>query len=160
MIIPMKTATKRLDVTSASADLENKTLAQFSRAIDRLIYLASTRDYNTGLYYHDGLASRYSADAASEALALCHQEVFQQLLDCRLSDLVDQMEGYISTAHTSPKEFITVWRGIEPYRITVPVNTDPVARELFASNIKIALAILEARLKRRPEEGSASSRPQ
>ena len=45
-----------------------------------MIYLASMRDYNTGLYVHQGLAARFSAEVACEALADCHQECFRELI--------------------------------------------------------------------------------
>jgi len=51
-------------VIAASEDLRRRTLAQTSSALDRLIYLASMRDYNTGLYVHQGLAARFSAEVA------------------------------------------------------------------------------------------------
>ena len=76
----MTSGSKRMDVVDASDDLRRRTLAQIERPLDRLIYLASTRDYNTGFYYHDGLASRYPQDVVCEALADCHQHAFQELL--------------------------------------------------------------------------------
>ena len=65
---------KRADVLAASEDLRRRTLPQTSGALDRMIYLASMRDYNTGLYEHQGLAARFSAEVACEALADCHRE--------------------------------------------------------------------------------------
>src|SRR6266404_4882280 len=46
---------RRMDVEAAREDLNNRTLARIGLEFGRLIYLASTRDYNTGRYYHDGL---------------------------------------------------------------------------------------------------------
>jgi len=135
-----------MDVEQATADLRNRTLSEIPRSLDRLIYLASMRDYNTGLYYHDGLASRFTQDVACEALADCHREAFAHLVACSLRELVDQMEGYISSTHTSARDFVTAWKKLEPYRVAVPVETDPVTAQLLFSSFKIALAILEARL--------------
>ena len=63
-----------------------------------------------------------------------------------LKDLVAQVEGYMGTTHTSASEFIAVWKGLEPYRVVVPVDTDLLSTEFLFSNIKVALAILEHRL--------------
>ena len=68
------------------------------------------RDYNTGLYYHDGLASRFSQEVACEALADCHREAFRQLVGCSLEKLVCQMEAYMASTHTSPAEFLAAWK--------------------------------------------------
>lgn len=141
---------KRMDVQMAAQDLRRRTLSTIERPLDRLIYLASLRDYNTGVYYHDGLAARFSDDVACEALADCHREEFRQLFSCSLEELVDQLDAYVDSTHTMAQEFIAAWKGLEPYRIAVPVETDPLSAEFFFSNLKIALAILESRLHVRP----------
>lgn len=109
----MTPITKRMDVEQAATDLRSRTLSDIPRSLDRLIYLASMRDYNTGLYYHDGLASRFTQEVACEALANCHREAFNQLVSCSLRDLVGQMEGYIDSTHTSARDFVAAW--ITPY---------------------------------------------
>lgn len=146
----MKAVSKRMDVRNAAEDLRRRTLAKIERPLDRLIYLASTRDYNTGSYYHEGLASRFTEEVACEAMADCHREVFRELLSFPLEDLVRQIEAYIESTHTNPGDFIVAWRKLEPYRVAVPVETDLLSAEFLFSNIKIALAILEARLNIRP----------
>lgn len=136
-----------MDVLQAADDLRRRSLAGYPRPLDRLIYLASMRDYNTGLYYHDGLATRYSAEVACEAMADCHREAFRQLVGNSLEELVDQLEAYMASTHTSPTDFVTAWKGLEPYRVAVPVESDPLSAQLLFSSFKIALAILESRLR-------------
>lgn len=144
-----------MDVLQAADDLRRRSLAGYPRPLDRLIYLASMRDYNTGLYYHDGLATRYSAEVACEAMADCHREAFRQLVGNSLEELVDQLEAYMASTHTSPTDFVTAWKGLEPYRVAVPVESDPLSAQLLFSSFKIALAILESRLRPQPVELSA-----
>jgi len=146
----MNTVPKRTDVRKATEDLQRHTLANIPRLLDRFVYLASMRDYNTGLYYHDGLAARFSPDVACEALADCHQEVCRQLTLCSLQDLVAQMEAYIESSQTRPADFIAAWKELEPYRVAVPVRTDPFSAGLLFSNFRVALAILEERLANYP----------
>ncbi len=141
---------QRLDVQQAADDVRTRTLARIQRPLDRLIYLASTRDYNTGIYHHDGLAARYSATAACEALADCHREVFQELLACSVEELVAQLEGYMRSAGIGPGEFFISWRKLQPYRVAIPVETEPLSGEFLFCNLKAALAILEARQNRVP----------
>lgn len=139
-----------MDVLQAADDLRRRSLASYPRPLDRLIYLASMRDYNTGLYYHDGLASRYSAEVACEAMADCHREAFRQLVRNSLEELVQQLEAYMASTHTSPADFVTAWKGLEPYRVAIPVESDPLAAQLLFSSFRIALAILESRLHPQP----------
>ena len=42
----------RTDVDLAADDLRRRTLSHMPVPLERMIYLGSTRDYNTGLYYH------------------------------------------------------------------------------------------------------------
>jgi len=140
------TGTRQVDIRCAAEEFRCRTLSKIPRLLDRLIYLSSMRDYNTGLYYHDGLAAQFSEDVACETLASCHREVFRQILLCPLGDIVQQMEEYIQSTRTTPADLISLWNKIEPYRVTVPVSTDPLAADFFFSNLRVALAIVEARL--------------
>jgi hypothetical protein len=154
-VIPLAT---RMDVEDAAQDLRHRTLADIPRSLDRMIYLASMRDYNTGLYYHDGLASRFTQEVACEALADCHREAYRQLVGCSLENLVCQMEAYMGSTHTSPTEFLATWKKLEPYRVAVPVEVDPLSAQFLFSSFKIALAVLEARLQPPPRGSSALPR--
>jgi hypothetical protein len=148
---------KRMDVQAAAGDLRRRTLADLPRPLDRLIYLASMRDYNTGMYYHDGLAARFSQDAACEALAGCHREAFRELVSSSLENLVGQLAAYRDSSHLDPAAFVNVWKGLEPYRVAVPAETDSLAVDFLLSNLKIALAILEAHQTRRSTAGPGAS---
>jgi hypothetical protein len=144
-----------MDVLAAADDLRRRTLVEMTQPLERLIYLASMRDYNTGLYYHQGLAARFSEEAACEALAGCHREAFEELVDASLEELVHELEAYLQNTRVAPSDFIAAWKGLEPYRVAVPVGIDSLSSELVFSNLKVALAILESRLTARPEPGAS-----
>jgi hypothetical protein len=138
---------KRTDVQRAADDLRARTLSKIPRPLDRLIYLASLRDYNTGIYYHDGLACRFPEDVVSEAISECHREVFREMFALPLETLVQQLEAYVDSTHTALIDFVAAWQGIEPYRVAVPADTDALSAQFFFSNLRIALAILQSRLR-------------
>ena len=52
----MSAMVKPLPVQEAYEDLLQRSLSRIPCDLGRLLYLASTRDYNTGNYHHDGLA--------------------------------------------------------------------------------------------------------
>jgi len=147
---------QRVDVDQAAEDLRCRTLGKIPRPLDRMILLASMRDYNTGLYYHEGLAAHFTPETASEAIACCHREAFQQLVGCPLRDLVGQLEAYQASVAADAREFLAAWKGLEPYRVTIPAESGALAADLLHSNFKIALAVLEARLQTRLRESGAS----
>jgi hypothetical protein len=148
---------KHMDVLAAADDLRRRTLVDMTQPLERLIYLASTRDYNTGLYYHHGLALRFSEEAACEALADCHREAFEELVAASLEELVCQLQAYLKSTRVAAGDFIVAWNGLEPYRVAVPVGIDSLSSELVFSNLKVALAILEERLMARTQPGASLS---
>jgi hypothetical protein len=140
----------------ARRDLEERTLANIPGDFARLIYLASTRDYNDGRYHHAGLAHQFSEQAASLALACCHRDVFRRLVLCSVSQLVEQLERYLQSTRLPLSDVTRAWRRLQPYRVTVPMECSPVTARFFAANVIAALAILQSRQRRGDRPRSAS----
>lgn len=153
----MRHVSRGIDVHHAAEDLWRRTLAKLPRPLDRMIYLASMRDYNTGSYYHDGLAAQFGQEAASEAIASCHRDAYHDLAEGSLKDLVGQIEGYLASIAAPPEEFLATWRMLKPYRVAFPAESDPLSAELLDSNFTIALGILAAR-RNAPAAPAASPR--
>src|SRR5258708_24943645 len=96
---PMLRVTQ-LDDEAAKEDLRLRTLETIGYDFGRLIYLSSLRDFNTGEYYHQGLAHSFSEQAASAALAACHQEIFYRLTSSPLESVLAQVERFIRSSPT------------------------------------------------------------
>src|ERR1700740_1992144 len=58
--------------------------------LTRMIYLASLRDCNSGVYLHPELSQQRGIQAADGALRVCHEQVFRRLLTTRLAEYVIQ----------------------------------------------------------------------
>ena len=154
----MKTVLTIVPVQEAYDDLLRRTLAKIPCAVARLIYLASMRDYNTGKYRHDGLAARFSAETAGEALEMAHREIFYTVAALPLSELVHQMQTYFESSHEAQSELLRAWRHLEPYRIVIPLGVNATAAALFISNVKLALAVLP-RLPEQPLNRPSAASP-
>jgi hypothetical protein len=141
MDLPDKTMT----VEEAYDDLVRRSLSRIDGDLARLIYLASTRDYNTGKYHHDGLAARFHMEVACKALELAHRQIFYRIAACSLEELVQEVELYLSSSRQSRDEILQVWQKLEPYRVALPVDVNVAIAQLFMSNTKLALAILRRR---------------
>jgi hypothetical protein len=147
----MPVTVKLVPDQAAYDDLLQRSLSKISCDLARLIYLASTRDYNTGTYHHDGLAARFSPDVAGKALEMAHRQVFYQLSAYSLEQLVEQLQTYLDGSHESAADVLRIWQKLEPYRVAIPVEVNPAIARLFLSNIKLALAIWRFRQEQAPE---------
>ncbi len=127
---------------AAVQDLQERTLADLNGDVTRLVYLSSTRDYNTGEYQHAGLADRFGAAAAQHALARCHETAFRDLLEATLADLVSQLAAYIASTGAEHDRVLDAWRRLQAYRVLIPESCDEFSSEFFVSNVKIALEAL------------------
>jgi hypothetical protein len=141
----MSSAARLVPVQEAYDDLLNRTLSRISCDLGRLIYLASTRDYNTGNYFHEGLASRFSPDVARKALEIAHRQAFYKISAFSLEDLVSDLEAYLRSTRENPEEFLRTWLKLEPYRVAIPTEVNLTVARLFTSNLRLALAILRFR---------------
>ncbi len=138
---------KLVPVQAAYDDLLRRSLVKLSGDLARLIYLASTRDYNTGIYHHDGLAARFRPDAAGKALEIAHRDIFYRLSAYSLEQLVEELELYLKSSHESPADVLRIWQKLEPYRVAIPLDVNPAVVRLFLSNVRLALAIWRHRQK-------------
>lgn len=132
----------RLD--AAVQDLYDRTLGALNGDLSRLVYLSSTRDYNTGEYQHAGLADRFGTETARYALARCHETAFRDLLELNLANFVGQVAAYIESTGADRDRVLDAWRRLQAYRVLVPETCDELTADFFASNVRIALEALRA----------------
>src|SRR5467141_482544 len=106
----MSYTSRNVEIEPAITDLRNRTLARLPGDFSRLVYLASSRDLNTGRYSHDGLTFHFSETVASKAMALCHSEIFDRLVNVSLEELIEELSNYISSTDEQPEEFLKSWK--------------------------------------------------
>jgi hypothetical protein len=147
------------DASEAFEDFRDRTLSRIPSALERLIYIASTRDYNSGLYQHEGLAGRFGSEAAALALDHAHSEVFEAVSLLPLCRLTEELCKYMDSSREKPVAFLNAWQKLEPYRVAIPLRVDPMMADLFISNVKIALAVLRHRLAEQPDHRQGASPP-
>jgi hypothetical protein len=152
----MNLSDKKITLEEVYGDLLRRSLSKISGDLARLIYLASTRDYNTGKYHHDGLAAHFQADLACQALELAHRQIFYRIAARSLEEVVAELELYINSSRQSREEVLQVWQKLEPYRVALPVDVNAPVAQLFVSNIRLALAILRRRQQQEAMGASAS----
>jgi hypothetical protein len=137
----MSTQPVALAVEQARRDLRSHTLARLDGDFAKLVYLASTRSYNTGRYAHEGLALQYSESVAAQALAAEHRDVFHGLALGSLRELVNQLVQYLRCGGANAQEILSTWKELQPYRILPPAKSEALTVRLFLSNVRVALAM-------------------
>ena len=133
-----------LRVQQVIGDFTSATLAAIPNLYGRLIYLASLRDLSSGRYEHAGLTAVYSVDAVQEALEFCHREIFQKILETPLSLQEPDLRECLESLPGDIQATLQHWRNLETYHILPPADAPDYLRELFFSNLRALLEILES----------------
>lgn len=110
--------------------------------LTRMIYLASLRDCNSGMYLHPELSHERGVQAADGALRTCHEQVFRRLLTTGLAEYVVQLQEYIRFTRGEILTVLKTWKSLQAYRATVPVSAVSTSTELYFLNVAIALEVV------------------
>lgn len=106
--------------------------------------MASLRDLSSGRYEHAGLAALYPDEAIQQALQVCHEQIFERVLETPLArqgaDLRECLEGMPSGLCAT----VAHWHRMEAYRVLMPERSPGYLKELFCSNLRALLEILQA----------------
>ena len=125
-------------------DLVVNDLEPLKSTYARLAYLAVLKDPATGKYAHQRLAAVYGEERVSEALAKCHEEMFERLLEMPLAQQEEDLRTYISLLPTG-KEWNHV-QCVETTRAWVPAQAPDYLKELFCSNTGALCELLRSKL--------------
>lgn len=129
---------------SAVADLWRRTLSQIPTTFGRLVYLASLRDSNTGIYKHYGLAQHFGEDVAEPALRQSHSHTFSEWLAYSLEEQKVDLDLYLSGIDSDRKSILETWIRLKPYSNLIPSATLEVERRLYYSDLEVLLELLTA----------------
>jgi len=124
-------------------DFTLTTLAAIPSIYGRLAYLASLRDLSSGHYHHEGLAALYPDGAIQEALKLCHEQVFERILETPLPRQEADLRGCLAGMEGGLQTAADHWQRMETYRVMLPENPPDYLKDLFCSNLRALLAILQ-----------------
>ena len=123
-------------------DFTLNTLAKIDGPFARLVYVASLRDLSSGRYEHQGLAALYPEEAVQQALELCHEQIFERILEMPLEKQLEDSRNCLAAMGGGLPGVVSHWKQLEPYRVLLPENAPDYLKELFFSDLRALLEIL------------------
>jgi len=140
----MRTLTQFQQNRKVIQDFTLTTLAGIPGQFARLTYIASLRDLSSGRYEHAGLAALYPDASIQQALQLCHEQIFERILEEPLSSQQEDLRACLAGMEGGLFVAVSHWRRIEAYRVLLPEAAPDYLNELFCSNLRALLEILDA----------------
>jgi hypothetical protein len=139
----MRTLTQLQQNRRVIQDFTLTTLAGIPGLFARLVYLASLRDLSSGRYEHAGLAALYPDAAIQQALQLCHEQIFERILEAPLSTQQEDLRACLAGMEGGLSGAVSHWRRNEAYRLFLPEAEPDYLKDLFCSNLRALLEILD-----------------
>jgi hypothetical protein len=130
---------KGILVRTAIEDLWKNTLSGIPTAYGRMVYLASLRDLNSGVYRHHGLSVVFGRDESAKALKENHEQVFADWLNLSLAAKYKDLLAYLTSAEDPPRLVIEHWLRSKVYRAQPPNSARTMERELFVQDMEVLL---------------------
>ena len=87
---------------NALADLWKHTLSQIPSTYGRLVYLASLRDPNSGIYRHHGLSAAFGREQSTGALRKSHEDTFWSGSTCRWRTRAADLIAHFNNVEENP----------------------------------------------------------
>ncbi|MGB6076704.1 MAG: hypothetical protein WBG29_13805 [Candidatus Acidiferrales bacterium] len=125
-------------------DFTSRTLEPIPGDVSRLLHIATLRDLATGRYCHEGMAASYSQPAVDQALRLCHEELFERILETSLEHQEVEIRRCLRGFDSSAGEVAQRWREHEFYKFLIPSGVPVYLKQLFCSNLATLLHLIAA----------------
>lgn len=139
----MKSLTQLQQNRRIIQDFTTTTLAGIAGLFSRLTYVASLRDLSSGRYEHAGLAAIYSDSAMQQALELCHEQIFEKILETSLSSQEVDLRACLDAMQEGREATVGHWLRMEAYRVLLPEHAPDYLKDLFCSNLRALLEIFQ-----------------
>ncbi len=138
----MKFLTQLQQNSRVVQDFTLTTLEALPGPFARLVHIASLRDLSTGRYEHAGLSVLYPDEAIQQALEMCHEQIFERILESPLRQQEEDLRICFESMASGYRQTVDHWRRMEAFRVLLPEDAPRYLKELFCSNMRALLEIL------------------
>lgn len=124
-------------------DLGVRYLESLPNTLSRLVYLAGLRNPASGAYQHPDLALVYPGESVGQALAKCHEELFERYLELPLERQQEELHKYFETSGEKfPEDTPGRWELMDTW---IPASMPDYLKDLFRANLQALCALLRER---------------
>jgi hypothetical protein len=127
---------------SPASELWRRTLSQIPTLFGRLVYLASLRDPNTGMYRHFGFAQRFTEREADKTMRRSHVNTFADWLCFSLEQQRADLVRYLDELEGDTDVVVENWSRFPPFAGLIPAPTREAERALFLADMEEMLKVL------------------
>ena len=128
---------------NALADLWKHTLSQIPSVYGRLVYLASLRDANSGIYRHHGLSAAFGREESLSALRKSHEDTLREWLKLPLSSKNADLVTFFQNVDENPRQVVAYLARATPYLSQVPDSASRAQRRQFKMEMEILLELIK-----------------
>jgi hypothetical protein len=119
-----------------------RSLATIPTQLGRIFYVASLRDPAAGTYRHPDLEAAFPAGSVQDALAYCHRELFDRVLELSLEEQEKDARRLFEEMSGPPERTSRRWLEEEAYRSIAPPGAPAYLCDLFESNMRVVLRLI------------------
>ena len=127
-------------------DLSVHSLEAMGSMYERLAYVANLRDPSTGTYSHEQLSAVFGEGSVSQALADCHEELFERLLEAPLALQEVDLLNYLDVLPGGKEEHLLGFA--EKAKTWIPPHAPDYLKKLFCSNLQALCELLQEKQPR------------
>ena len=124
------------------SDLWRNTLSAIPTIYGKLVYLSGLRQPHSGRYEHHGLAMRFGADDAQQALRASHVRCFREWMATSLAEKKADLEKYLESQEVGKAEVVRAWSETGAWRNLVPGSIRTAERKHFLADVGALMALL------------------
>ena len=122
-------------------DLSVHSLEPMGGSYERLAYVANLRDPATGVYFHERLCAVFGEAGVAQALADCHEELFERLLELPLALQEQDLLSYLDTLPGGREAHLQECS--EKSQAWIPPQAPDYLKKLFCSNLNALCELLQ-----------------
>ncbi len=127
-------------------DLSVHSLEPMRGMYERLAYVADLRDPSTGVYSHERLNAVFGEESVNQALADCHEELFERLLESPLALQEEDLLSYLEVLPGGREK--PLWEFSEKAKAWIPLQAPDYLKKLFCSNLSVLCELLREKKPR------------